>query len=113
MSQNDACIIGSGIRINGRVTGEEDLVVEGRVEGTISLNNHLMVEETGTVVADIEAVELSVRGTVSGNIVVSEVVSISSDATVVGDVRSPRVIIEEGARFKGNIDMDVPLPDGL
>jgi cytoskeletal protein CcmA (bactofilin family) len=112
-TQNDTCIIGQGIQIRGRLTGSEDLVIEGRVEGTIVLNNHLTVEESGTVVADVEAVELTVRGTVSGNISVSDVVSITRDGTVVGDVRAPRVIIEDGARFKGNIDMDVPLPDGL
>ncbi len=111
--QTDACVIGQGISINGRLTGDEDLVIEGRVEGTIALNNHLMVEVTGTVVADVEAVELTVRGTVSGNIAASQVVSIQADATVVGDVRAPRIIIEDGARFKGNIDMDVPLPEGL
>jgi cytoskeletal protein CcmA (bactofilin family) len=111
--QNDACVIGQGININGRLTGDEDLVIEGRVEGNIALNNHLMVEQTGIVVADVEAVELTVRGTVSGNIAASQVVSIQADATVVGDVRAPRIIIEDGARFKGNIDMDVPLPEGL
>lgn len=112
-NNNDTCVIGQGITINGRLTGDEDLIVEGRIEGTISLNNHLMVEQTGSVVADIEAVELTVRGQVHGNITAAEVVSILSNAEVVGDIRAPRIIIEDGARFKGNIDMDVPLPEAL
>jgi cytoskeletal protein CcmA (bactofilin family) len=113
MGNQEPCIIGQGITINGRLTGDEDLIIEGRVEGTISLNNHLIVEQTGTVVADVETVELTVRGKVNGNITASELVSIMADAVVVGDVRAPRVIIEDGARFKGNIEMEVPLPEGV
>ncbi len=112
-NQDGPCIIGQGITINGRLTGDEDLIIEGRVEGTIALNNHLIVEQTGAVVADVEVVELTVRGQITGNIVAGEVVSILTDAIVIGDIRAPRVIIEDGARFKGNIDMDVPLPEGL
>lgn len=111
--QQEPCIIGQGITINGRLTGEEDLIIEGRVEGTIALNNHLIVEQTGAVVANVEAVEMTIRGQVNGNIVASDLVSILADAVVVGDIRAPRVIIEDGARFKGNIEMDVPLPEGL
>ena len=113
MGNQEPCIIGQGITINGRLTGEEDLIIEGRVEGTIALNNHLIVEQTGSVVADVETVELTVRGRVTGNIVAGELVSILADAVVVGDIRAPRVIIEDGARFKGNIEMEVPLPEGL
>lgn len=112
-TQDGPCIIGQGITINGRLTGDEDLIVEGRIEGTISLNNHLIVEQTGALVADVQAVELTVRGRVNGNIVATELVSILTDAIVIGDIRAPRVIIEDGARFKGNIEMDVSLPEDL
>jgi cytoskeletal protein CcmA (bactofilin family) len=108
----ETCVIGQGIVINGRLTGDEDLIVEGRIEGTITLNNHLMVEKTGSLIADVHVVELTVRGEVRGNIHASELVSILTDATVIGDITSPRVIIEDGARFKGNIEMEVPLPAG-
>lgn len=107
----DTCVIGQGIVINGRLTGDEDLIVEGRIEGTVTLNNHLIVERTGSLVADIQVVELTVRGAITGNINASEVVSILTDATVIGDITAPRVIIEDGARFKGNIEMEVALPD--
>jgi cytoskeletal protein CcmA (bactofilin family) len=112
-NQSETCVIGQGIVIHGRLTGQEDLIVEGRIEGTISLQNHLVVEQTGVVVANIEVAALTVRGQVRGNIVASELVSILADAAVVGDIRAPRVIIEDGAKFKGNIEMEVNLPDGL
>ncbi len=113
MANPDPCTIGQGITINGRLTGDEDLIIEGRVEGTITLNNHLIVEQTGTVVADVQTVELTIRGQVTGNITATDVVSILAEATVIGDITAPRIIIEDGTRFKGNIEMDVPLPEGL
>ena len=107
------CVIGKGIQIRGNLSGSGDLVVEGRVEGHISLQDHILVESSGTVVADIDTEELTVNGSMSGNIDASDRVSISSTATVIGDIRAPRVVIEDGARFRGNIEMDVPLPPGL
>jgi cytoskeletal protein CcmA (bactofilin family) len=109
----ETCVIGRGIRIDGRLTGDEDLIVEGHIEGTITLNNHLVIEETGTVVANVEAVELTIRGRLNGNIVARELISILAGAVVIGDIRAPRILIEDGARFKGNIEMDVPLPPGV
>lgn len=108
-----ACIIGRGIQIRGNLSGSGDLIVEGRVEGHVALQDHLTVEDSGTVVADIETQELTVNGKMSGNIEASQRVSISSTATVVGDIHAPRVVIEDGARFRGNIEMDVPLPKDI
>jgi cytoskeletal protein CcmA (bactofilin family) len=85
-------------------------VVEGRVEGHVALQDHITVEEIGTVVADVETEQLTVNGKMSGSIDASERVSISSTATVIGDIRAPRIVVEDGARFRGNIEMDVPLP---
>lgn len=108
-----ACVIGKGIQIRGNLSGSGDLVVEGRIEGHVTLQDHITVEEGGTVVADIETQELTVNGKMSGNIDASERVSISNSATVIGDVRAPRVVIKDGARFRGNIEMEVPLPDNI
>jgi cytoskeletal protein CcmA (bactofilin family) len=108
-----ACIIGKGIQIRGNLSGSGDLIVEGRVEGHVSLQDHITVDDSGTVVADIETRELTVNGKMSGNIDATQRVSISSTATVIGDVRAPRVVIEDGARFRGNIEMDVPLPKDI
>ncbi|MBN1960073.1 MAG: polymer-forming cytoskeletal protein [Deltaproteobacteria bacterium] len=114
MADNEtACIIGKGIQIRGNLSGSGDLIVEGRVEGHVSLQDHITVDDSGIVVADIETRELTVNGNMSGNIDASQRVSISSTATVVGDVRAPRVVIEDGARFRGNIEMDVPLPPDI
>jgi len=108
-----ACNIGSGIQVRGNLSGAGDLIVEGRVEGHVALQDHMVVHEGGTVVADVEIRELTVNGNMSGNIDASERVAISNSATVMGDIRAPRVVIEDGARFRGTIEMDVPIPDNL
>ena len=108
-----ACVIGKGIQIRGNLSGSGDLVVEGRVEGHIALQDHLLVEQTGTVVADVDTQELTVNGNMSGNITAAERVSISSSATVVGDIRTPRLVISDGGRFRGTVEMDVPLPKDI
>jgi cytoskeletal protein CcmA (bactofilin family) len=105
-----SCVIGKGIQVRGNLSGSGDLVVEGRVEGHVALQDHITVEEIGTVVADVETEQLTVNGKMSGSIDASERVSISSTATVIGDIRAPRIVVEDGARFRGNIEMDVPLP---
>ena len=104
------CTIGSGIVVNGRLSGDEDVSVLGRIEGSITLSSHLSIENSGHVVADVEVQSISVNGTFNGNIVASTTVTLYSGCAVTGNIRAPRIIIEEGARFKGNIDMDVELP---
>lgn len=106
-------IIGKGITIKGSLAGGEDLVIEGRVEGQIALKNHLTIEGTGKVMADIRAEELTINGEASGSIDVSGRVAINASAKVSGDVKAPRVIIEDGAVFNGSIEMDVKLPDDI
>ena len=107
------CVIGRGINIKGNLTGAEDLVVEGGVEGHIALKNALTIMETGVIDADIVTESLLVHGQVSGNIDAADLVSLSADANVVADIRAPRVVIEDGARFKGRIEMKVDLPDDI
>ena len=105
-----ACIIGGGIQVRGNLSGSGDLVVEGRVEGHVALQDHMMVEESGTVVADVETQNLTVNGKMSGNVDATDRVKITTSAVVTGDIRAPRVVIEDGARFRGSIGMEVPLP---
>jgi cytoskeletal protein CcmA (bactofilin family) len=107
------CVIGKGITIRGNLTGSEELVIEGTVEGQIQLKNHLTIQATGRITADISVESLSVLGRVSGNIDAVELVSLSAEASVVADIRAPRVVLEDGARFKGRIEMDVDLPPGI
>jgi cytoskeletal protein CcmA (bactofilin family) len=106
-------IIGKGIVIRGNLTGGGDLIIEGRVEGQISLKNHLTIEGTGKVQADIRAEELTINGEASGNIDASGRVAINASAKVAGDIKAPRVVIEDGAVFNGSIEMDVKLPDDI
>ncbi len=106
-------IIGKGIMIKGSLSGGGDLVIEGRVEGQISLKNHLTIESTGKVQADIRADQLTINGEASGNIDALTRVAINSSAKVAGDVKAPRVVIEDGAVFNGSIEMDVKLPDDI
>ncbi|MFO0596901.1 MAG: bactofilin BacN [Myxococcaceae bacterium] len=106
-------IIGKGITIRGSMTGGGGLVIEGRVEGQIALKNHLTIESSGVVEADIRADELTINGTASGNIDASTKVSINQSAKVNGDIKATRVVIEDGAVFNGSIEMDVKLPDDI
>lgn len=103
-------IIGKGITIRGSLTGGGDLVVEGRLEGQVSLKNHLTIENSGIVEADIRADELTINGTASGNIDASTKVSITQSARVQGDIKAARVVIADGAVFNGSIEMEVKLP---
>jgi cytoskeletal protein CcmA (bactofilin family) len=104
---NANTVIGSGITIDGEVSGEEPLTVLGTVKGKISTTQNVVIEPGGTVEADIETQSLSVGGRVTGNVVARERIEVRSNARMVGDVKAPRIVIADGASFKGNVDMDV------
>jgi cytoskeletal protein CcmA (bactofilin family) len=106
-------IIGRGTVVRGNLSGAGDVVVEGRLEGTVSLKDQLTVEQDGKVLADVELENLTVHGEMSGDIVAAERVLISSTAKVAGDIKAPRVVIEDGARFSGSIEMEVKLPEDI
>jgi cytoskeletal protein CcmA (bactofilin family) len=100
-------MIGPSIVIKGTVSGDEDLVVQGKVEGTIDLRDHeVSVGQSGKVHADINAKVVKVDGEVSGDISGNEKVVISKSGNVRGNIVAPRVTLEDGAIFKGSIDMD-------
>jgi cytoskeletal protein CcmA (bactofilin family) len=100
-------MIGPSIEIKGTVTGDEDLVVQGRVEGTIDLGDHqVTVGQSGKVTADIRARVISIDGEVSGDLTGAEKVIISKSGKVRGNIVAPRMTLEDGALFKGSIDMD-------
>ena len=106
-------IIGRGTVVRGNLSGAGDVVVEGRLEGTVSLKDQLTVEQDGKVLADVELENLTVHGEMSGDIVAAERVLISATAKVAGDIKAPRVVIEDGARFSGSIEMEVKLPEDI
>lgn len=113
MADKEPCLIGSKITIRGQVSGNQDLVVEGRIEGRVSLENRLTVEESGTIEADLEVVDASFKGEVRGDITASRSAVLHPTARVIGNIRAPRLVIEEGARFSGSVDMEVELPAGV
>jgi cytoskeletal protein CcmA (bactofilin family) len=113
MATEDPCFIGSKTTVRGQVSGRQDLVVEGRVEGRISLESHLTVEESGSVEADVEAAVATVKGEVRGPIVASRSAVLQATSKVAGKLKAPSIVIEEGARFSGEIEMDVELPAGV
>lgn len=99
--------IGPSITIHGDVTGEEDLIVAGTIEGTVNLKeNNLVVDENGHIMANITARIIRVDGEVKGELRASEKVVIKPSGNVSGDIRSPRVVLEDGCQFKGSIDME-------
>jgi len=98
-------IIGESILISGNLNGDEDLTILGRVHGTVTLSKTLTVDESGIVKADVEVRNAVISGIIVGNIVASDSVEILEAGRVVGDIKAPRVIIVDGARFRGNIDM--------
>ncbi|MCK5798381.1 MAG: polymer-forming cytoskeletal protein [Deltaproteobacteria bacterium] len=100
-------IIGSSIVINGEIAGDDDLLILGTVKGRITLKDALIVERSGIVEADIESTAVAIGGQVTGNILATERVELQAEGRMVGDIRSPRILIADGASFKGNIDMDI------
>lgn len=103
----EGAVIGPSIHIDGDVRGEEDLLIEGEVSGTVQLkNNSLTIGPQGKVSADVYAHSVYVDGYVDGDLYGSERVSIRKGAQVKGNVTSPRVSLEDGAKFKGSIEMD-------
>jgi cytoskeletal protein CcmA (bactofilin family) len=106
-SSGGHAVIGASIHIDGDVRGEEDLLIEGEVNGTVQLkNNSLTIGPQGKVRADVYAHSVYVDGYLEGDLYGSERVHIRKSAQVRGNVTSPRVSLEDGAKFKGSIEMD-------
>lgn len=103
--------IGKSLHVKGELSGSEDLAIEGRVEGSINLNGFsVTIGQTGRVAAEIHAKSVVVGGLVNGDINAIERVEVAATGTMVGDVRAPRVVLVDGARFKGSIDMAADKP---
>ncbi|MBL8957910.1 MAG: polymer-forming cytoskeletal protein [Myxococcaceae bacterium] len=102
---NANTVIGESILISGKLTGDEDLTIRGRVEGELSLSHTLIVEPSGIVKANVAVKNAIVSGVVVGNIAATESVELTREGRMVGDIRAPRVILVDGASFRGRIDM--------
>jgi cytoskeletal protein CcmA (bactofilin family) len=111
-SPTDQATIGKSLVVKGEVTGSESLYIDGKVEGAINLpGNRVTVGRNGQVSANISAREVVVLGKVKGNINASDRVDIRSEGALTGDVIAQRISIEDGAFFKGGIDIRKPGQD--
>jgi len=100
-----AGVIAPGLFLRGELRGEDDLIIEGRVEGEVTLKKHLTVETSGVVVANVATQNITIKGELRGDMTAEDKVEIHNGARVVGNIVAPRIVIAEGARFKGHIDM--------
>jgi len=101
--------IGPSIFIKGDLSGEEDLVIEGRVEGKVDLKqNNVTIGKNGRVRADVFGKVVIVEGEVDGNVFAREQAILRQDGAIRGNITAPRVMLEDGSRFKGSIDMEAP-----
>jgi len=104
--EKDIVNIGKSVVIKGELNGSEDLTIEGHVEGTIQLKDHVLtIGPNGRIKAQVFAKAVIVLGEVPGNVTASDKVDIRDNGSVDGDIISPRVAIAEGAHFRGSVDM--------
>jgi cytoskeletal protein CcmA (bactofilin family) len=106
-SPRNSARLGAGLVIKGHITGTEDLQIDGKVDGPISLNGHeLTVGSAAQLNSEIHAGDVVVFGKVSGNVHARGRVDIKRDGSIIGDISSARISIEDGAHFKGRIEID-------
>jgi cytoskeletal protein CcmA (bactofilin family) len=106
VSTGEQATIGKGLFIKGEITGSESLYIDGKIEGTINLpGNRLTIGKNGQVNASVNAREIVVLGKVKGNVSATDRVDIRAEGSLTGDVSAARISIEDGAFFKGGIDI--------
>jgi cytoskeletal protein CcmA (bactofilin family) len=107
----NSATIGKAVKIVGQIYSKEDLYVDGDLEGTVeALEHRLTIGPNGSLHASIKAREVVALGTIQGNVEATEKIEIRKDAKLVGDIKTARIIIEDGAYFKGSIDIVKPEP---
>lgn len=105
-SPRGTAVLGKSVIVKGQIFSREDLTIDGEVEGTVELQEHrLTVGPNGKVMASIKAREIVVLGTIHGNVETTDKIDIRKEAKLVGDIKTARIVIEDGAYFKGNIDI--------
>jgi cytoskeletal protein CcmA (bactofilin family) len=112
-NRGGAATIGKAVKIAGNIYSREDLYVDGELEGTVEAMEHkLTIGPNGNVKATVKAREVVVLGSIHGNVEATDKIEIRKDAKLTGDIRTARIIIEDGAYFKGSIDIVKPEPKG-
>ena len=99
-------VLGKSVVVKGQILSREDLTIDGEVEGTVEMQEHrLTIGPNGKVRASVKAREVIVLGTLHGNVETGDRIDIRKEAKLVGDIRTARIVIEDGAYFKGNVDI--------
>lgn len=110
-ARSGSASIGKAVKINGQIFSKEDLYIDGDIEGTVELlENKLTVGPNGKVQASVRAREVVVLGHIQGNVEASDRLEIRKDARLIGDIKTSRIAVEDGAYFKGSIDIVKPEP---
>ena len=103
--------IGNTLDIEGEISGQENLSIEGRVQGKVSLDqNNIIIKRNATVIAEIHAKNVQIEGRVEGNVFAAEKVHIEKGGRMNGDIFASRITIDDGAQFKGSVKIDSPNP---
>ena len=101
-------VIGESLRIQGTLTSNEEIVVNGELSGQLQMNHRLTIGAKGKVEAGVQAKEVIIAGSVKGNVDAAERITLRAGANLVGDVKTAGIVIEDGAYFKGGIDITRP-----
>ena len=109
-SSRGTAVIGASMQIKGEIRSREELLVEGDVEGTIESQSSITIGPSGTVKANIKARQLTIYGSVKGNVEVSDKIAIRDKGSLIGDMKTAGISIDDGAYFKGSIDIVRPEP---
>jgi cytoskeletal protein CcmA (bactofilin family) len=105
----NAATIGKGVNVKGQILSREDLIIDGEIEGTVEAHDHrITIGPNGRVNAGVKAREIVVQGAIQGNVEATDKIDIKRDAKLVGDIKTARIVIEDGAYFKGSIDIIKP-----
>lgn len=102
--------IGSNLTIDGTVTGSEPVLIEGTVRGKINLSGELRIGTKARVEATVHAKNVTVEGKLTGDVSADEKVELVASATVDGNIKAPKIVVAEGARFRGSVDMGSAKP---
>ena len=100
-------VIGQGIVIEGEVSSDEEVIVQGVIRGKLLCQDAVIIEAGATVEANVVGASVVVAGSITGDVTASDRVDLQAGAKLVGDVKAARLTIAEGASFKGNVDMDM------
>lgn len=105
ISEKRTTLLGRSLKVKGNISSDEEILIEGKVDGKINIKHNVIVGANGKVNADIHAKEILIKGQVTGNVYAENKVEILPGGILNGDIVSEKVILAEGSKFKGNIDM--------